>query len=184
METRERSLDPYRFDTSSIWRGILILTGSVHLSHFLVQRPLENMLKVFKSSHASQAVGLLRARKIRHKPDFLCAGEDLNLHALRHTHLKRAWLPITTPAHIFLLSRTQISMPKRPFLFKSEDRNDRKPPERAADCYSATSVSEVSVVSAGTSASTSSSASGSASATTRTLRIWRRISLAAFSRMW
>lgn len=27
-----------------------------------------------------------------------CAGEDLNLHALRHTHLKRACLPIPAPA--------------------------------------------------------------------------------------
>jgi len=35
----------------------------------------------------------------------LCAGEDLNLHARRHTHLKGAWLPITTPAHVNLLPR-------------------------------------------------------------------------------
>jgi len=29
-----------------------------------------------------------------------CAGEDLNLHVLRHTHLKRACLPIPAPAQI------------------------------------------------------------------------------------
>ena len=30
---------------------------------------------------------------------YLCAGEDLNLHALRHQFLRLAWLPITPPAH-------------------------------------------------------------------------------------
>lgn len=30
--------------------------------------------------------------------EFVCAGEDLNLHVLRHTHLKRACLPIPAPA--------------------------------------------------------------------------------------
>ena len=28
----------------------------------------------------------------------VCAGEDSNLHALRHMHLKHAWLPVTAPA--------------------------------------------------------------------------------------
>ena len=31
---------------------------------------------------------------------FQCAGEDLNLHVLRHTHLKRACLPIPAPAQL------------------------------------------------------------------------------------
>jgi len=31
---------------------------------------------------------------------YQCAGEDLNLHVLRHTHLKRACLPIPAPAHL------------------------------------------------------------------------------------
>src|SRR5512146_2033354 len=30
----------------------------------------------------------------------MCAGEDLNLHALRHTPLKRTCLPVSPPAHI------------------------------------------------------------------------------------
>src|SRR5215211_7869403 len=40
--------------------------------------------------------------KIPSTGDFhcLCAGEDLNLHVLRHTHLKRACLPIPAPAQL------------------------------------------------------------------------------------
>src|SRR5690606_33183742 len=36
------------------------------------------------------------------KGDFteLCPGEDLNLHVFRHTHLKRAWLPVTAPGQV------------------------------------------------------------------------------------
>ena len=37
------------------------------------------------------------------KCPFWCAGEDSNLHALRHWHLKPAWLPVTAPALIFQL---------------------------------------------------------------------------------
>ena len=46
----------------------------------------------------------------------LCAGEDLNLHVLRHTHLKRACLPIPAPAQagriiigLLFLSSTEIT---------------------------------------------------------------------------
>ena len=47
----------------------------------------------------------IRLRKIKNPRmtgDFAyqCAGEDLNLHVLRHTHLKRACLPIPAPALI------------------------------------------------------------------------------------
>lgn len=31
---------------------------------------------------------------------FLCPGEDLNLHALRHIHLKDACIPISTPGQV------------------------------------------------------------------------------------
>src|SRR3989344_192910 len=37
---------------------------------------------------------------------YRCPGEDLNLHALRHTHLKRTWLPITPPGHCRIMRQS------------------------------------------------------------------------------
>ena len=65
---------------------------------------------LFKSSRDVSHTSLPRHNKIKNRTDvrlrfLLCPGEDLNLHGLLHTHLKRAWLPVTAPGQYFLCSR-------------------------------------------------------------------------------
>ncbi len=50
----------------------------------------------FESYGAQNTRNLLLKKQVS---CILCTGEDLNLHALRHTHLKRTCLPITSPVH-------------------------------------------------------------------------------------
>ncbi len=40
-----------------------------------------------------------KADYISNQPSIECPGQESNLHALRHTHLKRARLPIPPPGH-------------------------------------------------------------------------------------
>ncbi len=46
---------------------------------------------------------------------FWCEGGDLNPHAIRHTHLKRACLPIPAPSHITGNIITSVAVGVNPF---------------------------------------------------------------------
>ena len=83
------------------------LTVSVHLFCFLFTKMLQKTIKGLQV--LTKALPELSSRH-KSKTPFgvfdLCAGEDLNLHALRRTHLKGVRLPISPPAHCSLSSRT------------------------------------------------------------------------------
>ena len=76
-------------------------TSSVHPLDIISFQSILSQ-KVFKSSR--------QRKKILRKARFfsLCPGEDLNLHGFPHTHLKRAWLPITAPGQYFTSRRGAI----------------------------------------------------------------------------
>ena len=78
----------------------MTLTESVHLSYRTRLAPCD-ILKVFKSSHVN-TLKVFTPRTKYNNPHsegyyILCAGEDLNLHALRHLLLRQACLPFHHP---------------------------------------------------------------------------------------
>ncbi len=44
--------------------------------------------------------GKAKPRRKKFRQGFQCPGQESNLHALRHTHLKRARLPVPPPGHL------------------------------------------------------------------------------------
>jgi hypothetical protein len=83
-------------------RGILVLTGPVQVSH------RARKLRAICSTSSSPLARAEHTARSGHKQKWLpygstflslCPGEDLNLHALRHIHLKDACIPISSPGH-------------------------------------------------------------------------------------
>jgi len=96
----------------------------------------------------------------------LCSGGDLNSQALRHTHLKRACLPISTPEHLKLKYN----------LNKIKTQSKAPPSDGGAFDF-------IYLTSSTASTSFSSITSGTTSFTLRICFIFLRTSLAALSRI-
>ena len=70
-----------------------------YMFHVSLRRPRLVATSSTSSNPPASAAGhsLPGHKKSAEADDFLCPGEDLNLHVLRHTHLKRTRLPISPP---------------------------------------------------------------------------------------
>ena len=77
----ERGLEHYMFNTPIGW------ISSLRFAPFLIQLNRASSPQVMCPTHHFSGTAFTSFN--------LCRREDLNLHALRHTHLKRTWLPIT-----------------------------------------------------------------------------------------
>ncbi len=76
-------------------RGILILTGSVHLSYFFVWIHSQKYTQDLQASHSRCVGTLLPTQKNGRSHLFLlCRREDLNLQPLRESILSRSRIPI------------------------------------------------------------------------------------------
>ena len=77
----EKGLEHYMFNTPIGW------ISSLRFAPFLIQLNRASSPRVMCPTHHFSGTAFTSFN--------LCRREDLNLHALRHTHLKRTWLPIT-----------------------------------------------------------------------------------------